>query len=51
MPALTHGCAMTCSGVAARTQQSYLAAVEGLTRHYGRGIDGLTTLTDEELRQ
>jgi len=53
MPALTMQMRddMQLRGLAARTQQSYLAAVEGLAKHYGRAVDALSAVTDDELRQ
>jgi len=53
MPALTKqmGDDMQLRGLAARTQQSYLAAVEGLAKHYGRTFDALADVTDDELRR
>jgi site-specific recombinase XerD len=42
---------MRLRGLALRTQQSYLAAVEGLARHTGRPIEALPALSEDELRQ
>jgi len=52
MDALTErmGEDMRLKGLAARTQESYRGAITGLAKHYGRSVDSLTTLTQEELR-
>ena len=42
---------MQLRGLAARTQQSYLAAVEGLAKHTGRALEALPALSEDELRQ
>lgn len=42
---------MRLRGLAARTQQSYVAAVEGLAKQTGRSVDALPALTEEELRE
>lgn len=39
---------MQLRGLAARTQESYLAAVQHLAVHYGKSPD---TITEEELRR
>ncbi|MEO7713312.1 MAG: hypothetical protein ABIV10_10380 [Gemmatimonadaceae bacterium] len=51
MPALTTQMRddMQLRGLAARTQPSYLAAVEGLAKHYGRPFDALTDVIDGPL--
>jgi len=41
---------MRLKGFAARTQESYRGAITGLAKHYGRPVDSLDTLTEEELR-